>query len=505
MISATGTKLNGPSWGHKIPGTFSTMQWRVIAVVAAALWAALISGADHIGSVAALCFAIPYLVMLCALKYRATAGKALQSIATALPALAIIAVAIEPGPLNVTVAWLSLGVLAALMAGADITNALHVLRNLVLRLLTVPLQMKRETKLMRWLRKRQGLTSRITNVAAMVLPVAAVFIFGVLLSVANPLIAEVLTGPGWFDLFSAGTFRMAMIFALTAAALWPLLKLKTTVAPEEFTDANTPRWHRTFFQPVSVAFTLLFLNILFGWENWLDFQHVWQEGALPTQFTHAEYVHRGAYTLIATVMLAAALMIFALWPKTRTAETKAVRQLVYLWIVQNMLLVASSAKRTLAYIDDYGMSEWRLSGLVWMGLVGFGLLSICWHVLHRRSNRWLINSNLIASFLLLLVCGFVDGRAIVANWNVERAIASQNHEIDFDYLVDLGPSAIPAIAKLGSFVTSNPAINRYIVDVGSISSAPQYLNWKLSEVQKMVFASQSDWRSWTLRYALLPS
>lgn len=471
------------------------MQWRVIAVVAAGLWAALISGADRIGSVAVVCFVIPYLVMLFVLKSRATVSRIWQSIITALPVIAIFAVAIEPGPLDITVAWLSLGALASMMAGADITNALHVLRNMAYRLLSVLWQMKRETRLMRWLRKRQGLASRMVNVAAMALPVAAVLVFAIMLSVANPLIAEVLTAPSLLDLFSTGTLRVGLVFSLTAAALWPLLKMKTMAAFAEFTDAHTPRWHRTFFQPVSVALTLLCLNLLFGWENWLDFQHVWQEGALPAQFTHAEYVHRGSYTLIATVMLAAALMIFALWPKTRTANTKAVRQLVYLWIMQNMLLVASSVKRTLAYVNDYGMSEWRLSGLVWMGLVGFGLLSICWHVLQRRSNRWLINSNLIASFLLLLVCGFVDGRAIVANWNVDRSIALPGHEIDISYLASLGPTALPAMQRLYVSLPTNATV---------LSDLRPILVPRMSDLNIDLHWVQSDWRSWTLRLALLP-
>jgi hypothetical protein len=503
MATTTGNELQvqktGLSWGHKIPGKLSTMQWRVIAVVLAALWASLISGADRIGSLAAICFAIPYLVMLFVLTSRATVSKSLRRIISVLHAIAIAAVAIEPGPLNITVAWVSLGVLGAMLAGADISNALHISRNLLFRLLLVPLQARRDTRMMRWLRKRQGLASRITNVAAMVLPVVAVLVFGVMLSVANPLIAEVLTGPRWFDVFSVGTLRMALIFVLTTAALWPLLKLKMRVAPEEFTDAHTPRWHRTFFQPASVALTLLCLNLLFGWENWLDFQHVWREGALPTQFTHAEYVHRGSYTLIATVMLAAALMIFALWPKTKTAETASVRQLVYVWIFQNMLLVASSAKRTLAYIDDYGMSEWRLSGLVWMGLVGFGLASICWHVLRRRSNRWLINRNLVASFLLLLVCGFVDGRAIVANWNVERAIADLGRVNDYDYIVSLGPSALPALKRLQASLPSVSDPPSFAVEM------QRYLDWKLRMLEDERNAWQADWRSWTLRHALMDS
>ena len=66
---------------------------------------------------------------------------------------------------------------------------------------------------------------------------------------------------------------------------------------------------------------------------------------------YAEYVHRGSYTLIATAILAGMLVIFALQPGSRSEASVPVRWLVYLWTAQNVFLVASSAKRTLSYID----------------------------------------------------------------------------------------------------------------------------------------------------------
>ena len=195
------------------------------------------------------------------MKSRAKVGRALQLVVTTVPVIAITAVMIEPGPLNLTVAWLSLGAFAAMNAGADIGNVLHVLRNVLFRLLNVLNQATHETRMIRWLRRRQGLADHTANLAIMVLPVLAVLVFAVLLSVANPLIAQVLTGLSWFNLFSAGTLRMAIVFMLTACAIWPLLRLKLMAIPSRRDNSAAPNWHRVYFQPMSVALTLLFLAL----------------------------------------------------------------------------------------------------------------------------------------------------------------------------------------------------------------------------------------------------
>ena len=120
--------------------------------------------------------------------------------------------------------------------------------------------------------------------------------------------------------------------------------------------------------------------------------------------------------------------------------------------MQNVILVASSAVRTLSYIDAYGMTLWRLSGLIWMGLVAAGLIWIALRLVTKRGHLWLVNANLATTFLALMACGFTDFKSIVADWNVDKALASvtvhsqsQVLSVDGSYLVSMGPSALPAL------------------------------------------------------------
>ena len=176
------------------------------------------------------------------------------------------------------------------------------------------------------------------------------------------------------------------------------------------------------------------------------------------------------------------------------------RWLVYLWTAQNVFLVASSAKRTLSYIDAYGMTLWRLSGLIWMGLVAAGLIFIAARVITRRSNSWLINVNLGTGFAVLLTCGLIDFRAIVADWNVSRALQQisptstlQTLDLDISYLRELGPSAIPALAHL---IAAMPADGSIWTTAGELSSTARQLKGSLDARLKW---TQMDWKTWTFR------
>ena len=61
------------------------------------------------------------------------------------------------------------------------------------------------------------------------------------------------------------------------------------------------------------------------------------------------------------------------------------RRLVTLWVVQNIVLVASSALRTIDYIESSMLTAWRIAALAWMALVALGLVLICWRILAGRS------------------------------------------------------------------------------------------------------------------------
>jgi hypothetical protein len=351
------------------------------------------------------------------------------------------------------------------------------------------------------LRPRSGTQRAATawlNWRAAVLPAAAALVFLSLLSAANPLIATLVNGlsiGGFFDFYPGLSLLAALMFYL---ALRPLaLTDPIPRMPDLDVDGAAPAWHSVYFAPGPVIATLVLLNGIFALQNGLDLHYLWSGAALPPGFTHAEYVHRGADALILAALAAGALTIAALWPGSRSEASAPVRGLVYLWIGQTLLLVVSSVARTLAYVDAYGMTEMRLTGLIWMGLVALGLGLIGFRILTSRSNLWLLNANLAAAFALIFALGFFDNRAAVAEFNVSRALdpVHAGEYFDLAYLDGLGVSALPALRRHAGALAPR-SDGREISRQGEVAAV-------IASLERRRAMQQAHWRRWTLRAALI--
>src|SRR3546814_15927223 len=83
--------------------------------------------------------------------------------------------------------------------------------------------------------------------------------------------------------------------------------------------------------------TLFPYTTLFRSQNALDIAFLWSGAALPGHVTLAEYAHRGAYTLIATALLAGLSVLVVLRPGEAATRGPRVRGLGGLWIAQDVL------------------------------------------------------------------------------------------------------------------------------------------------------------------------
>jgi hypothetical protein len=339
------------------------------------------------------------------------------------------------------------------------------------------------------------------KVTIFVLPVMAGIVFAALLASANPVLEQLVKTLDLNALarmveefFNAATSPTALWFILFFAFLWPTLR--GNAVPRISTDnGSIPSWHQSFFRPAAVIATLLLLNVMFAGQNLMDISFIWSDAKLPDGMSHAEYVHRGSYTLIATSLLAASLMMFILRKGSATEQSRSVQLLVHLWTVQNLLLVASSAKRTLSYIADYGWTEWRIAGLIWMALVFFGLATIILRVIGQRDTRWLLNLNLTASMIVLLVTSAWNMQGFIAEMNVDRSAAKQSIALDSEYLADLGPAALPALVRAYE--------NSRLQPEGYAGGYYSFSDFYIKRLEWTLISRQSDWRSWTFANAMI--
>jgi hypothetical protein len=238
-----------------------------------------------------------------------------------------------------------------------------------------------------------------------------------------------------------------------------------------------------------VTASLLLFNGLFALQNGLDIAYLWSGAALPQGMTLAQYAHRGAYPLIATALLAGLFVLVFLRPGSATAQARWPRVLVTAWVAQNLFLVASTALRTLDYLEVYSLTRLRIAALAWMALVAVGLALICWRLLRGKSSSWLINANALAAGIVLVACSVLDLGAVAAAWNVRHAreVGGGAVALDICYLRQLNGAAVVSLAELER------------------QPLPVLFHERVVSTRRAITADllrrQSDWRGWRWRDA----
>lgn len=337
--------------------------------------------------------------------------------------------------------------------------------------------------------------------ALWLLPATLSTVFIALFAAANPVIEQWVSLLNPKLIFEYVSIPRVLFWAMMLALVWPFIHVrwrrrKIIVATEA--DAvepppPTPLVSPEFVGPSTILRSLILFNLLFAAQSILDGIYLWGHLALPDNLTYAAYAHRGAYPLIATALLAAVFVLVTMRPGGPAEKSKVIRPLVYVWVGQNVLLVASSILRLDLYVDIYMLTYWRIAAFIWMGLVALGLILIVARIVLNRSNQWLVGVNLIAPAIVLYACSLVNFDAFIADYNVahSKEASGKGVQIDMNYLLTLGPQALPAIDKAIMLRPGNP------------ESCLVSRRDRLVEQQRQDLAWRSwGFRNWRLRHRL---
>ncbi|KQM70598.1 DUF4153 domain-containing protein [Sphingomonas sp. Leaf20] len=393
----------------------------------------------------------------------------------------------DPSFLGWVLFWTAVS-LAAILPRHGFDDALAWMRRLGWHAMSAVVAPLKDAARLSMVRQRRGPPSGgIRAIGAVVaLPLVGGVVFLGLFASANPLIGQTFSRIVLPDPWAVA---WRTVFGLCA-----LVTIWASLRPSRRTTRASRIDERSIgmaFEPgvATLILSLVTFNAIFAVENALDIAFLWSGAGLPAGVTMADYAHRGAYSLIVTALLAAVFVLLALRPGSAAAANLLVRRLVTVWIVQNLLLVASSALRTLDYVDAYGMTVLRLSALAWMGLVATGLALIGWRLLARKSASWLINGNALAAVTVLVAASVVDLGATAAAWNVRTTLArgKAGPPLDLCYMARLGSSSLVSLAMLEQHA-KQPGLRDRLA----------YLRW---EDQTETADAQTDWRRWTPRNA----
>ena len=382
----------------------------------------------------------------------------------------------DPGPLAWTLFWCALSVAALLPMASRFDDAWHWGARLAIH--AVAGIGRPFADLRRIGRARRGKRASFRATIAMLgLPLVGGALFLALFAAANPLIAQALAA------IRLPSVLQILLWVFVTVCVWPSLRPPKAVMrlAGRLPDPE-PALPGTSLPSVLIALALF--NAIFAVQNALDIAFLWSGGELPAGMSQTEYVHRGAYPLIGTALIAGVMALAMLRPGSASAHHPWARRLVTFWVVQNLVLVASSVLRTIDYIDDSMLTAWRIAALLWMALVALGLVLICWRILRERSARWLINWNALAAGLVLTACSFVDLGALAASRNVRRQAPAA---IDLCYLAQVGDGALIPLITLER--RSMDAVTR------------DRVRYVRDRIFTDLAARQDSWTDWTPRGA----
>ena len=290
-----------------------------------------------------------------------------------------------------------------------------------------------------------------------VMPLVLTIGFVLLLGAGNPILEQWLSLVDQRLLVERLDSIRIVFWVIVSVCAWPFLRprlhgtfrqwVAARLGKAETAIFTLPAWMSVLGGRAAVLRALILFNAVFAVQTLLDVTYLWGGLKLPQGVDYAAYAHRGAYTLIAAALLAAAFVLLALRPDTSSAGDRRIRTLVYLWIGQSVVLVLSAMLRLDLYVDVYALTQWRLAAFVWMGIVATGLVLICLRIAWRRSGRWLMGANMTAVAIVFAGSCFVDPEALIARFNVEHSqeMSGEGVRLDVDHLASLGPAAIPAI------------------------------------------------------------
>lgn len=332
-----------------------------------------------------------------------------------------------------------------------------------------------------------------------VLPLGASLVFLGLFADANPIISDWLAAITDFESPNPGR----VFFWLAAAFLcWPFIRPRLArfgpVSPALYPDlVPAVSWAvDSLFSTGAIVRSLIIFNAMFAVQTVLDATYLWGGQALPDGMTYAQYAHRGAYPLAAVALLAAGFVLIAMRPGSESAREPFVRNLVYGWVAQTIVLVGASIWRTGLYVSVYSLTYLRVAAVVWMILVAAGLVWIVLRLMLNRTNAWLIKVNLLTAMGVLYIFCFVEVGGTIARFNVEQdPLAGQGvYKVDFDYLEEIGPAALPALDRYLAEVKAkwSRSTEQFDVELMPARMLRSRLAWRLAERHR-------DWRGYTFR------
>ncbi|OUR99337.1 hypothetical protein A9Q86_12240 [Flavobacteriales bacterium 33_180_T64] len=188
-------------------------------------------------------------------------------------------------------------------------------------------------------------------------------------------------------------------------------------------------------------------------------------------------VHSGINTLIASIIIAIMIILYFFRGNLNFyAENRALKNLSFLWIFLNVMLIVLIAIKNQNYITAFGLTYKRIGVHIYILLTFIGLITTWIKVLKVKNLAFLFRRNTQIAFIVLLVCSTINWDYTITKYNLNVA-----KSFDIGYLINL---------------TNRNAIllNKKKDDINISSADKHRIETKYSK--HMMALAERDWQEW---------
>ena len=241
-----------------------------------------------------------------------------------------------------------------------------------------------------------------------------------------------------------------------------------------FSGITNPFFLKWEYQTAVIA--LVCLNLLLLAFHFIDLDMVLANR--PEKGVHLQkLLHQGVYALILSIVLAISLLLYVFRGNLNFfSKNKTLKQLTYLWILQNAWLALTTAQKNMWYVTQFGLTWKRIGVWIYLTLVLVGLVLTWLKIRDKKTLWWLVKRNVQIAITVLFIMATAPWTRIITWYNINEAQVT-----DFDYLLNLSIDNTDQLSRVENRMSSQQADRLY---------------FREKELQEST--EQGQWKNWTL-------
>ena len=296
------------------------------------------------------------------------------------------------------------------------------------------------------------------------LPLLVLVLFVIIYKTSNPIFSKGLTSIGdfldtylngffahfkveWFWWFVAGLILSIIVFM--SARNQTIIDTETRANDQLYRVRNNR--DKLFFrlnslknEYKSALILLVLLNLLLLVVNLIDIYWVWFNFEWNGEYLK-QFVHEGTYLLILSILISMAIVLFFFRRNLNFfPNNTSLKKLAYVWLAQNAVLAVSVGIRNLWYIHYFALAYKRIGVLFFLVLTLYGMFTIYQKVSSQKSLFYMLRTNNLAIYSLLIAMALFNWDVIIARYNFNHYKQSFVH---LDFLASLSYKALPYLDK----------------------------------------------------------